>query len=55
MTRTFYRGRYGHTAIVGCSAFQNAHIRTEERPGFVAWIVAESRKDLRDLGRATDA
>ena len=55
MTRTFYRGRYGHTAIVGCSAFiQNAHIRTEERPGFVAWIVAECRKDLRELGE-TDA
>lgn len=55
MTRTFYRGRYGHTAIVGCSTFiQNAHIRREERPDFVAWIVAECRKDLHELDREAD-
>ncbi|MFZ2272325.1 RNA polymerase sigma factor [Corynebacterium variabile] len=56
ITRTFYRGRYGHTAIVGCSVFiQNAHIRTEEKHGFIAWIIAECRKDLRELGGEADA
>lgn len=55
VTRSFYRGRYAGTAIVGCSSFiQNEHIRREEKQDFFAWVVSECRKDLDDLGAATD-
>ncbi len=50
-TRTFWRGCYEGTFIVGSSVFlSNSYVRAEDREAFDLWIAEECRKDLDELG-----
>lgn len=45
--RRFYSGRHGNAMVVGCSSnVQEERLRTVDRDDFMAWIVAECRRDL---------
>lgn len=48
--RRFFRGSHHQSLVVGCSSnLQEERLRTADREDFMAWVIAECRRDLREL------